>query len=582
MSMIYKDNKDTVEALKKLRDENGKPPFKPNVWCLIEMVARFPRENGCWMSLESIREEMGGRITVRTIRSNFRYLHAIGVVSKFCSKHNGKGRSIRRLKVPGCTTVESVSAYRIRTNQYPKKQEKDNALWEDNLSPMEDKKPDSLWEENFSSTIKNFEPMGENFSSMEDPKPDALWEEKLSSDGGKIFLHTPEKFSSEYRMGNIEYKYGKTPYIPPFEIPEECDMEKQVADGRPSVAKRVGCADPNSIADAIDVSGGKTLSEQNEEKAMEINLDILDEPDEAPCGSVVPSTIKKSQPKTQRARRQEALDLHNGGHIANPLGRPDNSPRCLRWKKARDIGPEGAVTVSQLYRHLVVKYWDAVGVSVEDQLPRDRYAVKAWFDRLRQSFLDLCGYDPSYRELAEYFDWLLNPGRFKNPQKIEAFKVQQIQGKIYVKQFYDRHLFKKDKQQVSSCNPAVIRGMEILEEMNKIYGIFEKFIDNKLAFVDYMARYGIVLPVQLLYERSGLSEGQCRKRIIELMAYYLRTATDREAAMEMLTLAFKATERFEHIYDSSFIWQDWRVKCEGLLEEAKRQADDVKEKIPED
>ena len=177
-----------------------------------------------------------------------------------------------------------------------------------------------------------------------------------------------------------------------------------------------------------------------------------------------PISRKKKKPRNQQERRAEAIKKHNQGHIVNPMGQPDNQLRRMKWQLAKDIGPTGGVTAAQLWRHLNKKYLDAHGIGIEDQMPTDRYAITAWFDKLRKKFLVACGCNVDYRDLSGYFDWIMESQRLRKiigistaVGKAAALKPQQLEGQVYIRQFYDQVLRRRkgEGEKTTVTNPGV-------------------------------------------------------------------------------------------------------------------------------
>lgn len=526
-SFVHKDNIDILGKLRELKDEKGNPLLKPSVWAIVEYIARFGRDKGCFVVPETLADQTG--LKAKTIKRNLKYLVAQGIVQKTFITIKGRKRSSRILQVPK-KAVESVVGYRKRTGEYK---------YGDNLSPY------------------FFETKGDNLGKM----------------GGQF--GTPEGTISTPEVKEVIKEDKKEPtYYPP--LPESSQRDDfwdclKRAERRPADAKRVGCADPDTRAGALATQDDVSHSERNPERQAEMA-------NEAP----EPLRSKKGKKnKTQKERRAEAIQKHNRGHIVNPLGGPNNSARRVLWRRARPIGPQGAVTVSQLMKHLCETWQDSIGTSPEDQLPVDKYALQAWFDRLRQNFVDLCGYNPSYRELAEYFTWILEPRRFKNPQQLATLKVQQIQGKVYVQQFYNTVLLKRDTDKSATENPHVQKHGQSLELLNKAFKRIEDSLGHNSTTVFAMVRYGYVVFAQFLHERKGISGNQCRKRIIETMAEFLEGYEQRSDGLKFFEDALKNTKELSYLYDKYFVWDKWQEQCVGLVEEAIKliEAKDGEEKI---
>jgi hypothetical protein len=294
---------------------------------------------------------------------------------------------------------------------------------------------------------------------------------------------------------------------------------------------------------------------------------------------------KKKKPRTQKERRADAIQKHNRGHVVNPTGGPDLRLRKFDWQKARDIGREGAVTTAQLWRYLHLRYEEAFGDGIlEGQMPQDRYAIAAWFDKLKQRFLKTCGHQVDNRELSEYFAWILDPARLDSMMgmgKLTASKnylrVEQVQGAVYVQRFYNEVLRRKAGVVVDTVNEHVRQWQRISDEVHDAFDFMAETADTDVGMIISMVRYGFPLMLQFMMERKGMSEGQARKCLVNVMKDFIRSSKDFDGAKKYVEKAMEATARFEFTYNKYTVWKDWREKCDGLIEEASKGAQEEKD-----
>lgn len=512
---IHKDNVAAMRSIQNLRDESGKFPFNPTCWDMITIIAGFGKAKGCYMALKTMAKEMGGRVTTRTLQSHENYLFDQGVISRFQQTSDGRTTYIRRIKAPKTDTIESVAAYRKRTGRY-KYRTKSEALF---LSERH---------------------------------------EKFACSDMKNFPERHEKFSPNIEIWNIRSKIieltPKSPLTP--RTPD--------SDGRPSGGIGVGIRRPRY--ESCRTREKESIISSKEGK--EVLMAEMPEPE--------PIKRKKKQPKNQRERRAKAIAKHNRGHIVNPLGGPDTRLRRMKPKLARDIGPTGSVTAAQLYRHLVVKYEEALGVSIEPQMPQGRDAIVSWFDNLRQDFLQLCGYKPTYRDLSEYFEWMLEPKRLERTigaHKIGGgaaiLKVQQFQGKVHIRTFYDAKLRRKTKQDApKEYNQKVLQKQQFMDEFQDICDTVSRKYQNPTGMALCLARFGFPLVVQCLHDRHGMSEDTCKRTIIDAMARYVARAEDPEKAKEYLKVGLASSASRSYLYNQATLWREWKGKAEALVKAA--------------
>ena len=294
---------------------------------------------------------------------------------------------------------------------------------------------------------------------------------------------------------------------------------------------------------------------------------------------------KKPKPTAAQAKRAEAVKRHNQGHLVSPLGQQDMRLRKFDWKRAKDIGPEGGVTAAQLWRHLYIKYEDAFGPGIlEAQMPQDRYAISAWFDKLRSKFMKTCGYRPDYRELSEYFTWILDPERLRRAMNIGRLtnsrtylKIEQIEGGIYMRNFFDTNIVPKGHVELNTANRGVKKWQMIMKEVLEIFDALSEAGDSQFSQMLCLARYGFPLVLQFYAERLGLSEGQGRKRIIQLMANFVQGSDDFDGAVKFLDKIMESTEAYDSYYTDAVIWKDYKTKCKDLIGEATEMAKNGKQ-----
>ena len=78
---VHTSNAESFGKIKDMKNKAGKPAFKPSLLNLVNLIASFPRDKGCFMSRTSISEEMGGGISTKTIKRHEDHLHNAGIIS---------------------------------------------------------------------------------------------------------------------------------------------------------------------------------------------------------------------------------------------------------------------------------------------------------------------------------------------------------------------------------------------------------------------------------------------------------------------------------------------------------------------
>lgn len=290
-------------------------------------------------------------------------------------------------------------------------------------------------------------------------------------------------------------------------------------------------------------------------------------------------------PKNERERRAEAARESNKGHVINPIGRTSNRKKSCNWKLARDIGPTGSVTTPQLWRHLVMAYDKAFGSGIlENMISRDKTALEAMFSNVKQAFIETCKYETDNRDLAEYFDWVLDPkyltrilsdsDRFGNMQKNgpKIFHYNQFSGAVHVKRFYDKIIRPRlDKGKDGESDSQAIK---IYEDIHKFFKEFEDAFSDDMAFCFKMTENGFALAAQFLCDEKELSESECRQHIIRAMSNFIKAnKDDPQKAIDYLKMGYQSTK--EHailLFPKTSIWFDWEEKTKDLVDLAAQQA----------
>lgn len=290
---------------------------------------------------------------------------------------------------------------------------------------------------------------------------------------------------------------------------------------------------------------------------------------------------KEKQPKTRKEAQQVAMQKIANGHIANPLGITNNRKRRLDWKRACDIDETGAVTTAQLNRHLIKLWNSAFGTTGEDKsilelmVSQDRTNMTKEFGDITQAFIDTVNFEPTYRDLAEYFTWFLDPKRISKMLQSARFSggvhFQMLKGGGFIKNFYDQVI---EKRPNSKYNPAGIsKAEESLDLLERMFTEFKEAYSDNYEFAKKMVANGYALTAQWLHEERNMNDSECRQRIIFIMAEFIKAVPIMENAIEFLKLGLTSTK--EHAYmlrEETCVWFDWKQKTNDLIDVAIEQA----------
>jgi hypothetical protein len=374
--------------------------------------------------------------------------------------------------------------------------------------------------------------------------------------------------STELENQRTEVKKESTDFLPPTPLVHFFSGD----DGLPGQPD--GC--PGGPASGRPSEEGLRLPEGQEKTSNEQNDDLGDK--------FFPGKHEKKH-KTGRERRAEAVQKINSGHIANPLGAPDNRKRQHNAKMARAIEATGAVTNAQLWGHLV-KLWDAAfgeGI-LENMVSKDKSAVAALFAELQKKFADITsGFYPENRDLAEYFTWFLDPKRLsgilssaKYASGQNCIHVRQICGQVYIKRFYDEVVARRKDHVVTAVTHSKSQADKMAVRLEQIFQDFRDNFSNHYEFTIKMVAHGYSLAIQYLHDECGMDEPAAREHMIQAMMTLYKKVENKEKAIKFLQGGIASSERNEKLLmPDSCIWYNWREKTKGLVETVVERGNSV-------
>jgi len=296
---------------------------------------------------------------------------------------------------------------------------------------------------------------------------------------------------------------------------------------------------------------------------------------------------KESGSQTQAQRAAEANRLIKRGHVANPLGKPNNRGRRLKPSAARPIDPnsKSGVTIAQLFRAYVEVYDQAFGVPglLQDTIPATREYMETFVGRIKQVFYDVCGYGPTNREIAEYIKWFHDPAMLASIRKVSnripehpgVPHPNQLLGRYYVRMFFDRHLSDKNPRPPELMSRGEIEARKTRKLVEQAYVELRNAGDKDFDQVLCLVTYGFVIFSEYLRDERSLNPSNAKRYMINLMARYMAKAKDKASAKRYLERTHDTTERLP-VQDSS-LWGDWRTE----LKDAVKIACDLSMQPPE-
>jgi hypothetical protein len=131
--------------------------------------------------------------------------------------------------------------------------------------------------------------------------------------------------------------------------------------------------------------------------------------------------------------------------------------------------------------------------------------------------------------------------------------------------FYDKVL--KTRLAPQSRGPSRVAS----EFVMTAFADFKRCAEDDFLTLFEMAKYGFVLYAQFLRDASGLSESQCKQRIISLMERHLRDPKARSQA-ETLGKILEATASHAPLYDDIDVFREWEQAGPQMVEVATAQS----------
>lgn len=522
---VHKENKKIYNVLYWMKNTEGRSAFSEHHRRIMEYIGSFPPENGCFASNKCINDKTC-QTSEKTFMRNLSYLIETGAVQK---TKNDNGR-IFRLCIPN---KEAIPQRIFRANR--------------GIASY--------------AYIKKKEP----FFCLESKEKSSIEKEQFSPEKGTFFPYIPEE--------NKELEEKETP--------------------NPLCLEKIDPAEWVSISSLRELEGtaniGRPLNEAPSEPRDGQSFFLSskkEQPEDKDYSDFLPATKrgKLKLPRNEKERRLSATRKIGEGHITNPIGGPDSRPRRMNPKLARDIAPTGSVTSAQLFRYLTRLYENSFGEgTLSGMLPDSKHGIMNVFDNLRQKFVDSCNFEPTNRDLAEYFEWFLDPKRLSgilHSAKYGSDKgpvhFKMLEGAAFIRRFYDEIIKRRSgTKRDAYTNPAIEKIAEQLDFVDRYFKALKTAEQegNQDAFIVAMAGCGYALTAEYLHQEHSMDDSGCRQRIISAMSDYIKRSDDHKKAVRYLELGLQATfKNKKYLRSDCCIWYDCEQKCNDLIAIAIKQS----------
>lgn len=558
---VQRENLSSYQRLANLEDSRGRKALTPSHLRIVEYIGSFPREAGCFASDAAINSETINARSPKTVRRHLEYLAAIQAISVTQEPYREGSKRVYRLESPE-GHVLSQKEFRVQ---------KGLSEYAYAVPPVPQVEHVEVWGEFFEEKDVDTGKICPVFSQNSEAK----------------FAHEKELFADDQaKFAPILYTSTKDLTRLETDLPSKSSLVH--------AGEATGSADSGSLRDPNvtpndrrHVQEGQTAGPPNRSFAFS-NLSTNNNDDGGAEAFDEPLLDKQKikHPKNERERRSDAVQKSNQGHIINPIGMTDNRKRSCNWKLARDIGPTGAVTIPQLNKKLAILYNQAFGQGIyENMLSRDKSALTAMFARLAQAFIEVCNFEPSNRDLAEYFDWFFEPQRlqkiltaadkYTNPDKqgVKILHFQQLCGSVFIQRFYNQVIKIRQLNARTPDNGPITKAEEFALKVDQFYREFETAANDDEQFCYAMVANGFALAAQFLHDEKKLDESECKQRIIKTMAAFIKAnVADPKKAVDYLNLTLASTAENASLLRPHCIWFEWPEKTNGLIEIALQQA----------
>lgn len=563
--MVRKENQHQFQLLVNIVNEQGHPALSAAHVQILEFVGSFPETNGCWASDKSISDQTIKAKSPKTIRVHLAYLVAIKALAM---TKTGKGRTYRLGAVKG--PVVSQKEFRVS-----------KGMSEYSYATKAQKEPKVMTGESIEN-IDNGWFMEADKEAKATEKQAVFLAKAVDNFAAETVNLAPEKANFAPILSSTNTPVTKTEQKLPPKVPPRTPQVEEFEDFNPTPAPGSGVSGSLRDPDVRPNSRPNVAEGGQSRLRNDVTTFTISKSEE--WSEPLYEKKKLKRPKTEAERRIEASKQSAKGHIVNPNGTPDNRKKEVNWKLARDIGPDGAVTIPQLWRHLV-KLWDkSFGEGIlENMLSKDKSALARTFGELKQSFIKLYGFEPSNRDLAEYFDWCLEPkrleallanGKYVDPANQKAgLHFRQLCGSVMTARFYQEVIVKRKQAEAKLPGVEISKADAAVMVLDQRFSRLRSTFDDNWKFLFAMVETGYALTAQFLYDEKTMTDSECRQRIINCMAEFLKISSNKLAAVELLKKGVANTKKNSHLLRKEVcVWFEWEEKTKDLVEVAIQQS----------
>jgi hypothetical protein len=562
---IKPENRIYYERILGLKDSTGRALLTPAHIKIVDLVGSYGRDKGCFASLHFMNEQTIRAKSRKTLPRHLEYLARIGVLVRTIEGQN----RVYRLGIPPDGPLLSQREFRTAKGmaEYAYARQENNTVTVDM-----DKEDDELKNWLFGN-------------ASEEPAP-APAQQNCNQNNTLFFEPVADNFAQT--SGNFCPNEDNFAHVlcSTREVKTQKELQPKpflVHDGKvPDIAEQTSCGGDGLASRAMGCRNGGPPSDDSSRREQP---DIFSRMEENPAESsdyaepLLKQQRKRGvrQPKNQQERQTIAQNKIQNGHTAHPLGGPNNKPRRCNPKLARDISPDRSVTVPQLFRHLAGLYEKAFGIGVlENMVPTDRTAITAMFGELTQRFIDNCeGYNPSYKDLAEYFDWYFEPKRLEGAMKTSKYSespgvvhFRQVLGAYYVRKFYETIIQVRQRTAPDIVTKDRLEINEAKDFWHNAFTEFREVYESDYKMCVAMVKYGFAAFAEFLHEEYKLNAEECRRRIVAIGAGLIRTSKVPANGAKYFKIAVETTESKSRFLDEKCVWYDWKPRIEGIVEAA--------------
>jgi len=587
---MHSSNKSLAEKVLNLKDKRGKPIINQTHAAILQTVGRFTNETGNYMSeLVFLKNLPGKKICLKTLRNNLKYLFRIGVLERTLEN----GRLTIRLKDPMSETKEDMTTFRKRTGLYRYPSKKTHSKSEShNVGKNNILNNDGL--ENFSLVFGEDEQIKHTLEASQIKSSNSKEESQLGSSKVEKFStnfnsKTRENFSPQY-CGKVFPTNSGENFSPlttkDKKITEELEEKRDLK--TPPLTPPLGFLAGSLETELVKESGGsfedEFMSKKNvKNQDQDQKHDVMDDFNLKGNGEGIvaqpllgPKKRKKAH-KTGQERLKEAVQDYGQGHITNPIGKPNTKGRMLCPTRARPIGESGAVTIAQLWKAYLEIFEHAFGNRdlLEKQMSGTRESLSSFFDMMRQKFLEYSGKSVDNRILYEYLVWFHDPKRVASmmaPNKGYVHPLQ-LMGAVSIKKFADQYVGVKKNELISE---GVNKARVLTKFLTEAFDMIRDKHKDDFGMIQCLVSYGLVVVGEYLNDFHGMTDSQCKEKMISVMARFIQNSKNKEKAKEYIAKIWDSTKINRAI--ESTIWPQWEESCKNFVNLAIEKS----ERLPPD